>query len=150
MTRDAHPQSSDSLLARFPLAHLAIAVESLAAAAPLYRALGFSLKEPEEIPREKVRVQAAVKGELTIELMEAHPPGAGPVAKFLARRGPGLHHVALRSADLDADLAMLAASGVKPLKDYPASGAQGTRVAFLDPKSTGGVLVELVSLSCTT
>lgn len=131
-------------LSQLPLAHLAIAVESLTAAAATYRALGFSLHEPEAIAREKVRAQVAEKGELRIELLEPHPAGEGPIAKFLAKRGAGLHHVALRTTDLDADLARLASAGVNPLKGYPATGLGGSRVAFLDPKTTGGVLFELV------
>ena len=126
------------------LAHLAVAVEELQAAAALYRALGFSLAEPEVIAAEKVRVQLALKDGLRIELLEAHPPGQGPIAKFLAKRGPGLHHLALLTQDLTAELARLAAAGIQPLKGYPANGAAGTRVAFLDPKTTGGVLIELV------
>ncbi|HYG78587.1 MAG TPA: VOC family protein [Planctomycetota bacterium] len=129
----------------FPLAHLAIAVKTLAEGAPLYAALGFTLHEPETIEREKVRVQLASKGELHIELLEANPAGEGPIARFLEKRGPGLHHVALSSTDLARDLAALQSSGVVPLKGYPAPGAAGTQVAFLDPKTTGGVLIELVA-----
>lgn len=129
----------------FPLAHLAIAVGSIAESAPLYAALGFALAEPEIIAREKVRAQVAEKGAFHIELLEANPAGEGPIAKFLEKRGPGLHHIALRSENLDADLAALEKTGVKPLKGYPATGMAGTRVAFLDPKTTGGVLIELVA-----
>lgn len=128
----------------FPLAHLAIAVHSLQEAAGIYQALGFALKDPEVIAREKVRAQVAAKGALHIELLEPHPAGAGPIAKFLEKRGPGLHHLALRSADLDKDLQALQQVGVKPLPGYPAAGMGGSRVAFLDPKTTGGVLIELV------
>lgn len=129
----------------FPLAHLAIAVNSLAESAPLYAALGFTLAEPEIIVREKIRAQVAAKGSFHMELLEAHPAGEGPIAKFIAKRGPGLHHIALRSESLDADLAALEKFGVKPLNGYPATGLAGTRVAFLDPRTTGGVLIELVS-----
>ena len=128
----------------YPLAHLAIAVKSIAESAPLYAALGFSLSEPEIIAREKVRAQVASKGAFHIELLEACPAGEGPIAKFLEKRGPGLHHIALRSENLDADLAALQQAGVAPLKGYPAAGMGQTRVAFLDPKTTGGVLIELV------
>src|SRR5436190_8964879 len=128
----------------FPLAHLAIAVKSIAESAPLYAALGFTLAEPEIIAREKVRAQVAVKGAFHIELLEACPAGEGPIAKFLEKRGPGLHHIALRSENLDTDLAALKQTGVVPLKGYPAAGLGQSRVAFLDPKTTGGVLIELV------
>jgi methylmalonyl-CoA epimerase len=131
-------------LKNLPLAHLAIAVKSLQEASGLYAALGFTLHEPEVIARENVRAQLAIKDGLRIELLEAHPAGAGPIAKFLEKRGPGLHHVALVSNDVDADLAKLAKVQVTALKGYPATGMGGTRVAFLDPKTTGGVLFELV------
>ena len=127
----------------FPLAHLAIAVGELAEAAPLYAALGFTLSPPEILEREHVRAQLAIKGALHIELLEAHPAGSGPIAKFIEKRGQGMHHIALKTANLDADLASLDAAGVKMLKGYPAAGLAGTRVAFLDPKTTGGVLLEL-------
>jgi methylmalonyl-CoA/ethylmalonyl-CoA epimerase len=128
-----------------PLAHLAIAVKALSDAAPLYAALGFTLHEPEVIASQQVRAQVASKDGLRIELLEAHPAGSGPIAKFIEKRGPGLHHVALCSTDLDSDLKALAGKGVVPLSGYPADGMSGTRVAFLDPKTTGGVLFELVA-----
>lgn len=128
-----------------PLAHLAIAVKSLGDGAALYTALGFTLEEPEVIATQHVRAQVAGKDGLRIELLEAHPPGTGPIAKFIEKRGPGLHHVALRSTNLESDLKRLAAQGINPLPGYPSAGMSGTRVAFLDPKSTGGVLIELVA-----
>jgi len=128
-----------------PLAHLAIAVKTLGEAGPLYAALGFTLHEPEIIASQNVRAQVASKDGLRIELLEAHPAGTGQIAKFIEKRGPGLHHIALRSGDLDSDLKSLAAKGVTPLTGYPADGMSGTRVAFLDPKTTGGVLIELVA-----
>ena len=131
-------------LAHFPLAHLAIAVNSLAEGGALYTALGFTLGEPEVISGEHVRAVVASKGDLRIELLEAHPAGAGPIAKFIAKRGPGLHHIALRTTQLDADLATLQAQHITPLPGYPAPGMARTRVAFLNPKTTGGVLIELV------
>jgi len=141
---DLEPQTSASKLGSYPLAHVAVVVESLSAAAPLYVALGFTLHEPEVIEREKVRAQRVEKDGLRIELLEAFPSGAGPLAKFLAKRGPGLHHVALRTADLKGALTRVHAAGVLPLKGYPATGMSGSLVAFLDPKTTGGVLYELV------
>lgn len=132
------------VLAHLPMAHLAVAVESLAAGAPVYQALGFALAEPEIVAREKVRAQVASKGDLRIELLEPCPAGEGPIAKFLVKRGPGLHHVALLTQDLAGDLSRLAVAQVLPLKGYPAQGLGGSQVAFLDPKTTGGVLFELV------
>jgi methylmalonyl-CoA/ethylmalonyl-CoA epimerase len=129
---------------RFPLAHLAVAVQELAASAPLYRSLGFELEDPQVIARENVRVQVAVKGELRIELLEPHPAGTGPVAKHLTRRGPGIHHMAVRVDDLDGQLALLKRTGIEALPGYPNRGLHGTRVAFLSPRATGGTLIELV------
>jgi methylmalonyl-CoA epimerase len=136
-----HPEA----LKNFPLAHLAIAVTSLADAAPIYAALGFTLHDPEIIEREHVRAQLVIKEALRIELLEPHPVGIGPIAKFLEKRGPGLHHVALTSRNINEDLTALAKIRVTPLKGYPATGMSGSQVAFLDPKTTGGVLFELVS-----
>lgn len=133
----------------FPLAHLAIAVRSLAEGSALYAALGFTLDEPEVIASQHVRAQVAHKGDLRVELLEAHPAGSGPIAKFIEKRGPGLHHVALRSEGLDADLQRLSAQQIVPLAGFPAPGMAGTRVAFLDPKTTGGVLIELVERAAT-
>jgi len=130
-----------------PLAHLAIAVNTLAESAPIYMALGFVAQEPETVAREKVRVQLFTQGSLKIELLEPAQVGEGPIAKFLQKRGPGLHHVALSCTDLDGRLKALALQGVRALPGYPNDGAAGSRVAFLDPKSTGGVLFELVQYS---
>ena len=131
-------------LARLPLAHVAIAVKRLESSAALYRKKGYTLADPEVIAREQVRLQVAVKDDMKIELLEAYPAGKGPIAKFLAKRGPGLHHVALRSKHLEKDLVLLKSAGVQVQPGYPAPGAEGSRIAFLDPKTTGGVLFELV------
>jgi methylmalonyl-CoA epimerase len=131
----------------FPLAHLAIAVSSIDESAKTYVALGFTPETPENIERERVRVQLVCKGELRIELLEACPAGEGPIAKFIQKRGPGLHHMALHTDALDSDLSSLKSSGISTLPGYPAAGAGGSRVAFLDPKTTGGVLIELVQPS---
>ena len=134
----------NSPLSDFPLAHLAIAVRSLSEGAALYTTIGFTLDEPEVIASQHVRAQVARKGELRIELLEAHPEGTGPIAKFIEKRGAGMHHIALLSTDLEGDLERLNDDGVIPLAGFPAAGMAGTTVAFLDPKTTGGVLIELV------
>lgn len=136
-----------SALKDCPLAHLAIAVESLASATPLYVSLGFTQHEPEVVEREKVRVQLLEQGVLRIELLEPLNPGEGPIGRYLQKRGPGLHHVAMLCPDLAPKLVQLEKNGVRTLPGYPAPGAQGSRVAFLDPKCTGGVLFELVQLN---
>ncbi len=124
------------------LAHVAVAVRSIAGALPLYRALGLEPAGEEEVPEQGVRVAFLPAGGTRIELLE--PLGEGsPVARHLERRGPGLHHVAVEVRSLDRAVERLLAEGYE-LVSGPAPGAHGTRVAFLHPRSTGGVLLELV------
>ncbi|MEL7059733.1 MAG: methylmalonyl-CoA epimerase [Acidobacteriota bacterium] len=122
--------------------HLGIAVHSIEAARPLYAALGLEISHIEEVPHEKVRVAMIPCGESLIELLEPTAEDS-PVAKFLASRGPGIHHLCLRSDDLDADDARLRAAGLRLLRDAPTAGAGGMRVQFVHPKSAGGMLLEL-------
>lgn len=122
------------------LDHVAIAVSSLDAARPVYERLtGVRCSLPETITAQGVRV--AFCG--PIELLEPLGPDT-TVGRYLSRRGPGLHHIAFRSEDLAADLTRLAAEGVELVDPEPRPGAGGHLVAFLHPRSTGGVLVELV------
>lgn len=122
--------------------HIGIAVVSIAEARGFYEALGLHVEEIEEVPEEKVRVAMIPCGETRIELLEATSPDS-PIAKFLARRGPGIHHVCLASTDIDRDDAALRAAGVELLRSEPTRGMGGSRVQFIHPKSAGGVLVEL-------
>jgi len=126
------------------LAHIAVAVEDVHQATGIYSALGFVAGEPEIIERENIRLVKVVRDGLCIELIESYPAGAGSVARFIAKRGAGLHHIALSSTDLMNDLNRLGQSSIKVLPGYPAKGAAGSNVAFLDPRTTGGVLIELV------
>ena len=126
------------------LAHIAIAVASLSQSGAVYSALGFACEPVEVVEREHVRVQKWSKEGLCLELIEPYPTGMGNVAKFLAKRGAGLHHVALTSPDLNSDLQRLSAAGISSLPGYPAPGSSGSNVCFLDPRTTGGVLIELV------
>jgi len=122
--------------------HLGIAVRSLEEAGRLYRdVLGLTGGEIEEIPDQKVRVVMFEVGEVRIELLEPTADD-GPIAKFLAKNGPGLHHVAYRVADLPATLAALRSAGVRLIDEEPRPGAHGMKIAFAHPKSTGGVLTE--------
>lgn len=122
--------------------HIGIAVSSIDEARGLYEALGLEIEEIEEVPAEKVRVAMIRCGESKIELLEATAPDS-PIAKFLATRGPGIHHLCLRSDDVRADDARLRAAGLRVLRDQPTRGAGGCWVQFVHPKSTGGVLLEL-------
>lgn len=122
--------------------HIGIAVVSIAEARGFYETLGLHVEEIEEVPEEKVRVAMIPCGETRIELLEATSPDS-PIAKFLAERGPGIHHVCLASSDIDGDDAALRAAGVQPLRPEPTRGMGGSRVQFIHPKFAGGVLVEL-------
>jgi LAO/AO transport system kinase len=110
----------------------------------LEQAFGASSGPSEEVPSQRVRVQFVRLGDASIELVVPTDPSS-PVAAFLERRGPGLHHIAVRVEDLAGLLAGLASSGVRLVDDVPRTGALGRAVAFVHPSSTGGVLVELVS-----
>ena len=123
------------------LDHVGIAVGEAGEFAALFgRLFALHTGEPEDVGRHRVRFIET--GGATLELVEALDPDA-PVAKFLGTRGPGLHHVCLRVADLDAAMAALRERGVRFIDEHPRSGAHGSRIAFLHPSSTGGVLVEL-------
>jgi methylmalonyl-CoA epimerase len=124
------------------LDHVGVAVADVAAALRLYRdLLGLELVGTDEVPEQGIRSHHLKLGEAELELLEPTDP-EGPVGKFLAKRGPGIHHVAFRVADLDATAKRLAAAGCTPLGE-PSRGAQGKRILFFHPATTGGVLLEL-------
>jgi methylmalonyl-CoA/ethylmalonyl-CoA epimerase len=122
--------------------HIGIAVASIAEARGFWEALGLKISSIEEVPREGVRVAMIEVGGVRVELLEPTAPDS-PVAKFLAKRGGGIHHLCLASDDLGADDARLRASGVELLRVAPTPGAGGALVQFVHPRSAGGVLVEL-------
>ena len=125
------------------LRHVAVAVESIDAALPLWKALGLELRHTEDVPSEGVRTAHLAAGGSEVELLE---PLAGDTAvgRFQKRKGPGLHHVALEVNELEAALVLCADAGLKPLSGDVRDGAEGSRVAFFHPRDTGGVLLELV------
>jgi methylmalonyl-CoA/ethylmalonyl-CoA epimerase len=126
------------------LHHVAIAVKSLAEARPVYElALGLVAGEPEHVPDQKVNVLVLFAGAQRIELVEPASPDS-PVSRFLAERGGGIHHLAWKVPDVAAAIAHLKSHGVRLIDEAPRPGAHGTRIAFVHPKSTGGVLMELV------
>ena len=122
--------------------HIAVAVASIAEALPLYRALGLEVAHEEEVPTQKVRTAFLPVGESRIELLEPTDPGSA-VAKFLQRRGPGLHHVCFAVEGIETVLADLRERGFRVLHETPVAGADGKRVAFLHPDAGRGVLIEL-------
>ncbi len=126
------------------LHHVAIVVASIEAARASYVvALGLQAEHVEHVPDQKVNVLVCRAGTQRIELVE--PAAAdSPVSRFLAKRGGGLHHVAYRVNDLDEALARLRAAGLRLIDEAPRAGACGTRVAFVHPSATHGVLTELV------
>jgi LAO/AO transport system kinase len=125
------------------LDHVGIAVGDLAQALAFYRdALGLEVEPPEEVPSQRVRAHLVPVGEATLELLEPTAPDS-PIAKFIEKRGPGVHHLTLRVDDIHAALARLKDRGVRLIDDQPRPGAEGALIAFVHPASTHGVLVEL-------
>jgi methylmalonyl-CoA/ethylmalonyl-CoA epimerase len=123
------------------IAHIGVAVTSIAEALAFYRdVLGLPATAPETA--DGATVVSLALGGSQIELLEAADP-AGPIARFLARRGPGIHHVCVRVPDLDTALARCRAAGYRLVDEVPRPGAHGRRVAFIHPTATAGILVEL-------
>jgi len=124
--------------------HIGIAVEDLEAAmAPYVDGLGMEVDHVEEVPTERVKVAMLPIGDTKLELIEPKDPESA-IAKFIERRGPGIHHIALAVEDVAASIESLKAAGVRLIDEEPRPGAGGTRVAFAHPKGFNGVLVELV------
>ena len=124
--------------------HVGIAVESLRTAVPLFeRLLGRAPDSEEVVEDEKVRIAVFTLGNSRIELLEATSPDS-PIARFISKRGQGVHHVALAVVNLSGVLAQLEAAGVRLIDREPRIGAGKERIAFLHPASTAGVLIELV------
>lgn len=124
--------------------HIGIATNGIDDAATWWReALGLDVGVTEEVAEQKVRVAMLPVGESRIELLE--PISAdSPISKFLEKRGPGIHHIAVRVDDIHAALATLKEKGARLIDEQPRAGAGGCLVAFVHPSSTGGVLLELV------
>lgn len=123
--------------------HIGIAVGDLDKALDLYRGqLGLDFKGIEEVEEQKVRVAFFPVGESKIELLETTDP-AGPVGKFIEKKGEGVHHLSFRVTDIESKLKQLKEQGVALIDEKPRYGAGGAKIAFLHPKSTGGILIEL-------
>ncbi len=124
--------------------HIGIAVRDIDEAARFYtEALGLQLGGIEEVPDQKVKVAFLPIGEVRIELVQPTSPDS-PVAKFLEKNGPGFHHIAYEVDDVAAEVERLKAQGVRMVDPEPRKGAHNTRIAFVHPKASGGVLTELV------
>ena len=123
------------------IAHIGIAVRAPDQTLPFYRdVLGMG-----EVPLDDAdgaRIAGLAAGESLVELLEAEEPGS-PIAKFVDKRGPGIHHICFAVEDLDGALARCRAAGVRLIDEAPRVGAEGKRIAFLHPAATGGVLIEL-------
>ena len=128
------------------LDHVGIAVSNIDDALAFYRdALGLEIEAPEDVASQRVRAHFIPAGEAALELLEATAEDS-PIAKFVQKRGPGLHHITLRVDDIVVALAQLKARGVRLIDEGPRPGAHGSLVAFVHPASTHGVLVELKQL----
>ncbi len=124
--------------------HIGIAVHDIEAAAKFYtETLGLELGGVEEVADQKVKVAFLPIGEVRLELVQPTSPES-PVAKFLEKNGQGFHHIAYQVEDAAAEVARLLAGGVKMVDQAPRVGAHNTRIAFVHPKASGGVLTELV------
>ncbi len=123
--------------------HIGIAVSNLDEAMELYKKLGFEVKEVEEVAEQKVKVAMLPVGESKIELLEATSKDSA-IAKFIEKRGEGIHHIAINVEDIEKALENAKNEGLKLIDEKPRVGAGGKKVAFVHPKSTKGVLLEFV------
>jgi methylmalonyl-CoA epimerase len=128
---------------KFKIDHLGIAVKSIAEARRLYELMGLSVTHEETVPHERVHTAMLPLGESRIELLEATDEQS-TIAKFLSKRGEGLHHVALQVPDIATAFAQMQQQGVRLVSEKIQVGAGGHRYFFVHPASAGGVLVELV------
>ncbi|HEX5829331.1 MAG TPA: methylmalonyl-CoA epimerase [Gemmatimonadaceae bacterium] len=123
------------------IAHIGVAVHDLEAILPFYRDI-LGLPEVPLDDADGARIAGLAAGESLVELLEARTADS-PIGKYVARRGPGLHHICFAVEDLDATLARCRTAGIRLIDEQPRLGAEGKRIAFLHPSSTAGVLIEL-------
>ncbi|NJE07935.1 methylmalonyl-CoA epimerase [Thermococcus sp. M39] len=122
--------------------HVGIAVKNLDEAIKLWESLGLKVAEIEEVPEQKVRVAVFKVGESRIELLEGTSEDS-PISKFIAKRGEGIHHIALGVENIEEHLEKLKEQGFRLIDEKPRIGAGGAKIAFVHPKSVNGVLLEL-------
>ncbi|HEX3108250.1 MAG TPA: methylmalonyl-CoA epimerase [Thermoanaerobaculia bacterium] len=123
------------------LDHIGIAVKSLDAAR-IYESLGLRVEHVETVETQKVKTAFLSVGDANLELLEPSSPDS-PIAKFIEKRGEGIHHICIRVDDIESHLARLKAEGYRLVNEAPVPGAHGCRVAFLHPSAGNGVLIEL-------
>src|SRR6476660_9614195 len=123
------------------ISHIGIAVSSIAEALPFYREI-LGMPEVELATTDGARITGVDAAGALVELLQAEDPDS-PIAKFIARKGPGIHHICFAVPDLDAALERCRAKGVRLIDESPRVGAEGKRIAFLHPASTSGILIEL-------
>ncbi|MEN6509887.1 MAG: methylmalonyl-CoA epimerase [Smithella sp.] len=122
--------------------HIGIAVKNLAQSARFYEMLGIQSTGSEVVAEQKVKVSFFPVGDSEIELLESTSPD-GPIARYIEKNGEGIQHLALRVDNIEAALGELKAKGVRLIDEKPRYGAGGAKIAFVHPKSTGGILLEL-------
>lgn len=135
---------NDSSASTPRIAHLGLAVRSIDDAAPFFRDV-LKLQPVPLDDSDGARIAGFAAGDALIELLEPERSDS-PIARFIEKRGPGIHHLCLAVDDLDAMLATCRAAGVVLVDEHPRIGAEGKRIAFLHPKSTGGILIELTEI----
>lgn len=141
MPPDVHSPSSAPAPRGTRIAHIGLAVADLGAILPFYRDI-LGMPELPLDDSDGAHIVGLDAGESLVELLEATSPES-PIARYVERRGPGIHHVCFAVDDLDGTLARCRAAGVRLIDEAPRMGAEGKRIAFLHPSSTAGVLVEL-------
>ncbi len=124
------------------IAHIGIATESIGVMADFYRLLGLEMDTMEVVEDQNVKVAVMKVGESAVELIEPLDESS-PVARFIKKRGEGIHHITFEVDDIEAVLEKLAQANIKLIDEKPRPGAEGALIAFIHPHSTGGVLIEL-------
>lgn len=131
------------------LEHIGIAVKNLEEAIKIYEAFGLQVDSIEVVKEQKVTTAFIPCGSVNLELLEAIG-NEGPVAKFIEKRGEGIHHISLRVKNIEASLDKLKEKGIRLVDETPRKGAHNSKIAFIHPKATKGVLIELVEKADTT
>jgi len=126
----------------FTIDHLGIAVKSLTAAKSIYETLGLSISPEETVAQEKVKLVMVPLGASRLELLEATADDS-PIAKFIEKKGEGVHHLAFAVSDIRSSMEDYKKKGFEVINDVPKKGADNKMICFLHPKTTGGVLIEL-------